>query len=175
MGCGENMVRLFKKLSKDRGGTTAIEFAFLALPFFGLIFGIIQIGIVFLVNQTLDGAVETAARLIQTGQVQASNISESAFKTTVCNNLSLVANCQENLLISVESFPNFASIDTSLLYDENDFPIISGTYNPGQGGDIVIVSAAVSVSIVVGSIFRDVLSGNGTRLTASTAFTNEQF
>ncbi len=56
--------------SKDRKGTTAIEFGFVALPFFLFAFGIMLVGLKYFTENALEHAVESAAREIRTGQAQ---------------------------------------------------------------------------------------------------------
>ena len=57
-------------LSED--GAVLIEFALLAVPFFALIFAILETSITFLAQQVLDSALQDATRSIRTGQSQTS-------------------------------------------------------------------------------------------------------
>ena len=61
-------------------GTTAIEFALLAVPFFTLIMGIIEMSIMFATASIFEGATGTAARMIRTGQIQQSSDDSEAQK-----------------------------------------------------------------------------------------------
>ena len=53
---------LLLRFAAARRGTTAIEFAIIALPFCVMLFGIIELGMVFLVSVTLQNATDNAAR-----------------------------------------------------------------------------------------------------------------
>lgn len=164
----------FKLFWKDDRGTNAVEFALLALPFFGLVLGVIQLGIIFLANQSLDSAIDRAAREIRTGQVRSIETGLPAFRTSVCGNISIIFDCDEVLEISVQSFSSIADTTSATLY-ENNSPIITSDYETGNGGDVVVVNAAVSVPVVAGSLFGIGNGSGSTRLTTSLVFTNEDF
>lgn len=169
----------FEKLTKNTRGATAIEFALLALPFFGLVIGIIQLGIIFLANQTLDEAVDVASRQIQTGAIVQTGGNVNNFRTEVCDNVVMISDCENQILISVQSYPDFAAVSqaqaSGQLYTPSGRPVIvNNTFSPGTGGEIVVVSASVFIPIVAGSIFPGI-DDNGLQLVTSLAFKNELF
>lgn len=172
-------MKLFRKLRdcrKNQSGSTAVEFALLALPFFALVAATIQLGIIFLSNQTLDAAIDTVSRRIQTGQVAASGFSESQFRDLICSEAILVGDCNSNIEISVRSFPNITALEEVDLYDSKGFPIIEPVFDPGAGGDIVVVSARITIPVLGGEwFFGDAFGANGMQLLTSKAFTNEEF
>lgn len=176
---GEHMrfVKTLENLRKDQRGVTAIEFAFLALPFFGLILGIIQLGFIFLTSQTLSAAIDTAAREIKTGQVRDGQITIADFRSSICDRLVVVANCDQTLEVSVQAFPSFAATTSTTFYNSNNFPIITSDYDTGDGGNVVVINAAVTIPFVAGSLFRGVnaTGQSDSRLTTSLVFTNENF
>ena len=49
-----------------------VEFAVIAIPFFTLIIGIIEVGLIFWAGYELENATAAAARLVRTGQAQTS-------------------------------------------------------------------------------------------------------
>ncbi len=61
------------RFRRDTSGVYAIEFGMLALPFFGLIFAIIEVSYVSFNSEQLQAAVDKAARQILTGQAQENN------------------------------------------------------------------------------------------------------
>ena len=87
MGVSMFSLRKYKQLVKADRGSNAVEFALLALPFFGLILGVVQLGIIFLANQSLDAAVDSAAREIRTGQVRSGEVGLAAFRTSLCDRI----------------------------------------------------------------------------------------
>ncbi|MEP1442506.1 MAG: TadE/TadG family type IV pilus assembly protein [Hyphomicrobiales bacterium] len=167
-------LRKYRQFAKDDRGSNAVEFALLALPFFGLILGIIQLGIIFLANQSLDSAVDTAAREIRTGQTRSDAVGLAAFRTALCDNISIVRDCEQVLQVSIQAFDSIEDTTSATLYVDNA-PIITTDYETGDGGDVVVINAAVAIPVVGGSLFG---AGNGTgstRLTTSLVFTNENF
>ena len=99
---GAALARVRHRFESDRRGATAVEFAIIATPFIFMIFCIIEVGIYFMVQVTLDNATSAAARELRTGQVVADGSSDTAgkqaFMTAVCNNMSwLQAQCQSGV------------------------------------------------------------------------------
>jgi len=56
-------MRQIRRYFKNREGTAAIEFAILAIPFFMLLFAILELAIVFFINSTLTHSVPQLTRL----------------------------------------------------------------------------------------------------------------
>lgn len=84
---------LFARFARDRRGVTAIEFALLAFPFFGLLAAIMETALVFFASQVLDAAIYDTSRLVQTGQAKA--YTHAQYKTAVCDRLYLLFNCSD--------------------------------------------------------------------------------
>src|SRR5579872_7606870 len=92
--------RSVRAVFASRDGATAVEFAMVAVPFFALLFGVLELGMLFMASTTIDAATVQVARQIRTGQFQSgANHSAADFKTAVCNNMSWIstADCQANL------------------------------------------------------------------------------
>lgn len=176
MRTGEKMHFLdkYKSFLKNSRGATAIEFAILALPFFGLILGIIQLGIIFLANQSLDSAVEAAAREIRTGQVRSTQTAVADFRTSICNRVAIVIGCDNILEVSVQSFDSISATTGAALFSNNSL-IITTDYDTGSAGDVIVIKAAVSIPIIAGSLFGISNGSGGTRMSASFVFANENF
>ncbi len=73
-----------RSFARDERGVTAIEFGILALPFFTIIFAIIETTMVFFAGQVLDSAVEDASRMIKTGRAQAAGYNMTNFRSLMC-------------------------------------------------------------------------------------------
>ncbi len=66
--------------------------ALIATPFFLLLFGIVELGMIFLVASSLENATAEAARTIRTGEMQtAGGATASTFKTRHLQQLRLAA------------------------------------------------------------------------------------
>ena len=62
--------KLLRRFRSNRRGSVAVEFSLIALPFFALLFAIIETALVFFASQVLETAVQDSSRLILTGQAQ---------------------------------------------------------------------------------------------------------
>ena len=84
-----------RRFSRARGGATAVEFALVILPFLGLVFATLELGMMFLVSTTLESSAQEAARTIRTGQFQSGAGTAAAYKNAVCNGMGwLAGDCQ---------------------------------------------------------------------------------
>ena len=82
------LATLVRRFRREDDGVTAVEFALVSVPFLGLLFAIFETAFVFFAVQGVEAAVNDAARMVMTGQVQyVSGISSAAeFKDKViCN------------------------------------------------------------------------------------------
>lgn len=133
-------------------GVTAIEFAFVAVPFLGLLAAIFETAFVFFATQSLEAAVADASRTILTGQVQSNTAITSATQfrdAMMCNptapmqrTLPSFINCG-NIIVDVRPVTAFAGADTS-----NDiYQNMTGEYCTGGPGDIVIVRAVYPMPV----------------------------
>jgi Flp pilus assembly protein TadG len=169
--------RLLSRFERERSGSTAIEFAVMAIPFLGLIFGIIELGMIYLIATTLENATTDAARQIRTCQLQnAGGATATSFTTLICNEMTWMgSNCAANLAVDVRTFSNFSSTNIA-------DPIASGQLNTGSlmfqmgtAGSIVLVRAYYPWTLVApsldGSISR--LSNGQALISAATTFRNE--
>jgi Flp pilus assembly protein TadG len=168
--------RLLAVMLRDREGTTAIEFGFVAIPFFLLLFGLIEIGLSLFADQILNNAVLDAARLIRTGQAHAQGFDSGAFKAKVLENMSGFPVSADRLTIDVERINSFSSYTPKTLIEDGALTDKTA-YNHGEAGDIVIVRALYRwpmVSSLMKTNYADLDSGD--RLLVATAvFRNEPF
>jgi hypothetical protein len=97
---GRKWVCVVRRASADSNGSTAVEFAMLAMPFFALIFVIIESGYQLFVTSTLDHAVRVESRQLQIGAAQTAGMSAAQFKTRICSRLPSPSAC-DNLTVDV--------------------------------------------------------------------------
>ena len=95
-----------RSFRRDERGVTAIEFGILALPFFMLVFAIIETSMMFFAGQILDSAVEDASRAVRTGQAQTYTIDE--FRGLVCEYTFGLFDCNQ-IRLKVDTLPDFTS------------------------------------------------------------------
>ncbi|KAB2876982.1 MAG: pilus assembly protein [Bauldia sp.] len=167
----------FGRFGRDDRGATAVEFGLIALPFFALLFAIIETALVFFAGQALETAVANSARLIRTGQAQQLNFSASDFRNDVCGQVMALFDCANKLVIDVQTFNSFASINLAPPLDADGNLDTTSKYVPGSGGQIVVVRAYYEWPVIVQMLGLDLTNmANGTHLmSAAAAFRNEPF
>ena len=179
--------RRMRRYLKNREGTAAIEFAILAIPFFMLLFAILELAIVFFINSTLNHAVSEAGRQIRTGNFQACGGTQENFKTLVCENMQGLGNCDKRLRIDVVTEDTFNQITLV----EPPEPPEEDPSDPSSTDDIpngAWTDTSASVPVVIRGLYYhklvlppqltrlENLPGKGIRLlNATTAFKNEPF
>jgi Flp pilus assembly protein TadG len=96
-----------------------------------LLGGIIELGLIFMGQISLDNAMALSARQIRTGQLVSSSnaatqvIQRDAFRDSVCDNMKwMVADCKANLSIDVRTYSQFSNVTLPS-------PITNGVFNPG--------------------------------------------
>ena len=163
---------VLKRFMRDKDGNVAIEFAAVALPFFILIFGVLETAVVFLAGTALEFGMQEAARTVQTASIVGG---ETGFKNSVCDNAVMLPDCVANIKVDVRSYSNFAAatFPPTLLPDGTINP--NTTFNKGGPGDTIVVRVSYEwpiLNTVVGSGLGNMANGNKL-LTASWAFQNE--
>jgi Flp pilus assembly protein TadG len=168
-----------KRFGMDQRGVAAVEFALIALPFFVLTFGLIEIVLVFILSTTLDYGVQEAARRVRTGELQASAGNLTQFKAAVCGELFALMDCDEKLTIDMRKLTSFSSttsvadpIDHDGELKEDEFG-----FDPGGANDIVMVRVFYKWDLVTPIISAPLanLSGNKRLIVSTATFRNEPF
>lgn len=140
-GSAMHAKRLLHRFRSNERGATAVEFALIAMPFFGLLFAIIQTSLVMFANQALQTVTSNAARKIMTGEIASGGL--AAFRTALCGGASFMFDC-DKMMIQVQSFPGgFASANPSTFVNGDCFrldpPPPTSCYSPGGPRDVVLV------------------------------------
>lgn len=170
--------RRYNEWLANNEGLAAVEFALVAAPFFLLLFGLIEVCMVFILSTTLEHGVAEAAREIRTGQLQASGANAAQFKTLVCGNLFDLMDCDSKLNVDVRTFTDFSSADPGTpIKPDGSFDSGEMQFNAGGSSDIVLVRVFYEWEIITPMIGGQLsnLSGNKRLLQATTAFRNEPF
>jgi len=167
--------RLFRRLARSTDGAALLEFALLGPAFLALLVAILQTGVVFLFQQTLQTATTQTARLIMTGQAQTQNISAATFVQDVCNASGNLFNCA-NLSANVQTFSSFSGMQMTSPMNNGTFTPPSN-YNLGGPGDIVLVQVFYQLPVATAPLgFNMATTSNGNALiTATAVFRNEPY
>lgn len=169
---------LLRRRKRVREGSTAVEFAMVALPFFLLLFGILEIGLLLLVDALVETAVSDAGRLVRTGQAQQQTLTSDDIKQKLCQNMSVFSgDCPSRAFIDVQVVDNFTDPVApdpmaSGVFDESKL-----TYEPGGPGDRVLVriwyQQPIATPFIAQALSRT--TDHKVYLTTSLAFRNEPY
>lgn len=162
--------RALRRFARRQEGAAAVEFALVAAPFLALTFAILETAMVFFAGQTLEAAAADSARLIMTGQAQTAGYSAAQFKTEVCNRIYGLFDCANGMTVDVKKYTSFASVDTTQPISNGQLNTANMGYQPGDPGEIVVVSLYYKWPIYV-SMMGNTLSNlnGGYRLLAATS------
>ncbi|CAN5752225.1 pilus assembly protein [soil metagenome] len=175
---------LLLRFAAARRGTTAIEFAIIALPFCVLMFGIIELGLVFMVSVTLQNATDNAARQIRTGGFQTSGSNAKGdFKTLVCNRMSWLATpCLTKLTVAVQTFADFNTASSNNATAGTAWTPAAAAatcFSTGAPGDIVLVRTYYEWDVftpLLNTALVNMGAGSNKRLISTVAtFRNEPY
>jgi Flp pilus assembly protein TadG len=181
-------IRHFRRLPRpgtflrDDKGASAVEFAMVAMPFFALLGGLIELGMIFMVQVTLDNALQDASRQIRTGITQSAattaqqQVQLTNFRTMICQKMGvMVSNCETNLKLTVDSYPTFASVPLQSPVKAGVFNLVQN-FNTGASGGIVVVKAYYQWTLFFPVLSQAMQSTSGKSLIMSiTTFANEPF
>ncbi len=155
-----------RKFVKKEDGATAIEFSMLLMPYLMIVFGIIELSLMFTSASLLEGSADSAARLIRTGQIQQSNADpETMFRDALCQFAVVLIDC-DDIVIEVSTLNSYGDFSAPT-YDANGDMISSG-FDVGGSNDKVLIRVAYRYSMVT-PIVGPILNGaGGSRLFMST-------
>ena len=168
-----------EQFASDKRGVAAVEFAMIAVPFFFLIFGLLEVCVIFIMSSVLEHGANEAARAIKTGQFQQAGFDQATFKTAVCSELFGLMTCDDKLSLDVKTFTNFAGTNnpdpidpTTLELDDSSFG-----FSPGAQNEIVVVRVFYEWDLIIPIMSKPLsnMSNNRRLLQATIAFRNEPF
>lgn len=115
---------ILRRFIRDRKGTSSIEFAILALPFFVVIFASLETFAAFYGDQLLANATETMARKVRTGQItfqrgKATDMTQAQFRQAFCNEISILMKCSA----TEANQPSQFYLDVQAVSDLSKFPV----------------------------------------------------
>ncbi len=177
-GRGGRWTRL-KDRAADQRGAAALEFALLAVPLLVALFSCFDLLFVYTVSANLDGATAQLARQIQTGQLQlAGGATSAVLQQQLCSQIGwLGPACPGAMAVDVRTFANFTSVSAPNPVSNGVLNPANLQINPGNPGDIVLVTAYFQWPMVAPSIDHlfQPLSNGSTVVVSSTAFRNEPY
>ena len=175
--------RSLRAFRRDQEGVAAVEFGLVAVPFFALLFAILETALVFWSTQVLETAVANASRTIYTGQFQNSNDQTSTeigakFKAEVCKHVVALFPCDSPAVrVDVRRFTPGTPPPEVINKDTKEINEAAFGYQATKANDIVLVRVAVEYPVFVSMMNSNQSNlANGKRLImASATFRNEPF
>lgn len=185
----------WKSFARSRDGSTAIEFALLAIPYFMVIFAILETFVAFAAEQLVSNAVDTMSRKMRTGQItnvagQPTYMDQTAFRREFCGEVSILIQCSEDeittpnkLWLDVRTFSKFSDIPDTIPMNATGLDTSVLQYSPGGSGSINMVRAYYHWQIITDLIrpyITPYKTTTGARLNdylivATAAFENEKY
>lgn len=147
--------RILRRFRRSQSGATAVEFGFIAMPFFMLLAAIVETAMMLWTSQVLEESVSVASRSLLTGKSQteyAGNAAANteAFRQKICQNASALVDCAK-LKVDVRSYGSFATAKTGT---DGASAIKGGAldttgfgYNQPAAEQIVVVRAVLEYSL----------------------------
>jgi Flp pilus assembly protein TadG len=157
-------------------GATAVEFALIAAPLFGLLIAILQTSLLFFAQEYLQTATTQASRQIMTGQAQTQGITAAQFKQTVCNNVSVLLSCN-GVYVNVKTFTSFSSVTTPTPVQNGVFSSANLGYTLGSAGDVELVQVFYQWPVLLGPLGFNLsnMNGNYNLIVGTAVFRNEPY
>ncbi|TPI30151.1 pilus assembly protein [Mesorhizobium sp. B2-1-8] len=102
--------RSFQRFVRDRRGSTALEFALLAMPFALLVFAILESCISFASQEVMANITDDVARRLRTGQLTAADVAGDNLKNMICDKLEIIVSqdCPNQLSVDLRQYTTFA-------------------------------------------------------------------
>jgi len=163
---------------RAREGSAAIEFAMVALPFFFMMFAVLELALVFLIDSVLENAAIETGRLVRTGQADAQEFNAATFKSNLCNRMSIFSSdCSSKVMVDVRPIPQFSNPNVPDPLGGKAFDPNTLGYDGGAPGDIMLVRAWYQYTLLTPFLAQGLskLSNGKAVLTATTAFRNEPY
>ncbi|MBY4608478.1 pilus assembly protein [Rhizobium sp. 9T] len=189
----------FRAVARSRDGAAAIEFALLAIPYFVVIFAILETFIAFAAEELVSNAVDTMSRRMRTGQItynlgRTTDMTQTQFRQAFCGEIAILISCStteaatpSKLYLDVQTFAAFSAIPTTipkLSTDRySDINTAAIKYSPGGAGTINMVRAYYRWEIITDLVrpyITTIRPSDGSMPTqyliiATAAFQNEQY
>ncbi|MEM7729355.1 MAG: TadE family protein [Pseudomonadota bacterium] len=172
-----------RRFRADSDGATAIEFGIVAIPFLALIFGILELALIFFTTSVLTQAVSDTGRLVRVGAFQGCG-QVKEFKALVCDQMKDLMGCSENLRIDLLTASDFQSVTlvdpgmSNLDPDDDTKKINDGTYANTGPAEPVVLQATFYYPLALPNVMTRLESVPNSRrhvISTVTAFRNEPF
>lgn len=134
------------RLRANEDGTTAIEFAIVAMPFLMFTLGVMGVASYFFIFTSLDKGIDYESRLIRTGQAQQNNMTVKQFKDDLCKKAGTWVKCNK-VQVFVQKFADWKDVNPQPCIAADGTAVVNvadgndeiAKYS-GEANDIVLVT-----------------------------------
>ena len=164
-----------RRFRRSRSGSAAVEFALVALPFFAILFSLVETGLVFIGDATMQNAVKQAAREVRTGQVAGEDFDLPAFRKSLCS-YSVFFDCSK-FKIDLKTYAKYSDIPLVAPVKNGQLDGSGFGYTAGGANQIMALRVYYEWPIYTDVMAKALSSlSNGNYLMAATvAFKTEPF
>ncbi|MEO5756113.1 MAG: TadE/TadG family type IV pilus assembly protein [Mesorhizobium sp.] len=119
--------RFFARFLRDKKGSTALEFALLALPFALLVFAILESCISFAGQEVMANVTDDIARQLRTGQIKQVDATPEKLAPVICDRMKIIVSqdCIASLVVDLHEYPTFADAATASFTITNKKLVVS--------------------------------------------------
>ncbi len=150
-----------------------------AAPFFFMLFAILELGLVFVTDSTVENAVLETGRLVRTGQAQTAAMSAQGFKDEVCERMSLLAtDCDNRTTIDVRVIDQFRDVNPpDPMADGETFDDSELVFEAGDPGSLILIRVWYEQPLITPFLSEGLsrLDNGKMVMTATTTFRNEPY
>jgi Flp pilus assembly protein TadG len=168
-------------LARQKRGMAMIEFALVGLPFIVFVLFLMELGYDLYAQESLDYAVQTAARNVEVGNAQSAGTVTGFKSTYFCPAVGTLIPC-DAIAVNVQVIPTdyfSAGAETIPLNSKGQLSTSGFTFCPGQPKQLMLLQAVYSSP----SLLAELVPGMATATAdgfvhvtmSSTAFINENF
>ena len=160
------MLRKLKSWFTNSEASVAIEFAMVGFPFIIMLIGTVEVCLFFSTAVSLEGATQNAARLIRTGQVQASGNPVQTFENEMCQQVDGLINCStlQYQVVPIAS-NNFSNAESMTPQFDSNGNLENQGFNPGVSSQDVLVRVVYQYTFMTPGLGSIISGGNGTSST----------
>ena len=169
-------MRLGRTIIRDREGAAAVEFGLMALPFFMLIFAILEVAFMFFIDSSLDSALQMTARQVRTGKAASEHWTLATFKSKLCANMSLAFDCENKLRVRTVEMADFSSVNYVSAVKAGKISI-DESFSAGKSGEYILIQAFLPFDsfLAFAGVDAHTLDDGSYALAAAALFRNEPF
>ncbi len=146
----------YRDLSGDNSGSTAVEFAMISPILLLMLFGMLELGWLFIRMSILDSAVAEAGRSVYTGAAAYGYVTHDDIEEMICDNLTFAsANyCKANIAVELTVIEDFNDAPDHAAVCEDDSMKVQPltNYEPGAESEIVYMRVCLTTPLMLPAI-----------------------